>query len=103
MRPQRDDRGVPRATRACSARVPKKEDGVSIAATVEFRGVKIVSESALALCCRIMGRDHWIPPHRLLEGSSVARFGDRGTIIVARQFAEDNGLLLSPFPGFDRG
>lgn len=65
--------------------------------TVEFHGVHVVAESQLALCCHIMRRDHWIAPHRLLEGS-VARFGDRGMVIVARQFAEDQGLLLSRSP-----
>jgi hypothetical protein len=67
---------------------------MGIGATVEFQGVKVVAESDLALCCRITGRDHWIAAHRLLEGSSVAHFGDRGTMILARQFAEDRGLLL---------
>ena len=54
----------------------------------------MVRESDLALCCRITGWDYWIAPDRLIEGSSVAHFGDRGIIIVARQFAEDRGLLL---------
>jgi len=72
-------------------------DIVSTVATVEFEGVKVVAESALALCCRITGRDHWIPPHYLQEGSNVAHFGDRGIVIVSRQFAEDRGLLLRPF------
>ena len=69
---------------------------MSTAATVEFQGVKVVAESALALCCHIMGRDRWIPPHHLQEGSSVAHFGDRGIVVVSRQFAEDRGLLLGP-------
>jgi len=71
---------------------------MSTAATVEFEGVKIVAESALGLCCRIAGRDHWIPPHNLQQGSSVAHFSDRGTIVVPRQFADDRGLLLHPLP-----
>ena len=66
---------------------------MSVTATVEIRGVKIVAQSQLGLCCRITGRDHWFAPECLLEGSSVAHFGDRGIIIIARQFAEDRGLL----------
>jgi len=50
------------------------------------------------LCCRIIGRNHWIASHRLLEGSSVARFGDRGTVVVTNDFAEGEGLLKSAFP-----
>ncbi len=35
-------------------------------ATVEFRGVEIVRESTLAVCCRIREREYWIAPDRLL-------------------------------------
>ena len=65
---------------------------MNVAATVEFQGVKVIAESERALCCRIMWRDHWIPPHNLLEGSTVAHFGDRGVLVVSRQFAEDEGM-----------
>ena len=70
---------------------------MSTTATVEFEGVEIVAESALGLCCRIAGRDHWIPSHQLQKGSSVAHFGDRGTVIVSRQFADDRHLPLRSF------
>ena len=63
-------------------------------ATVEFQGVEIVRESTRAVCCRIREREYWIAPDRLLKGSTVAHFGDRGLMILARQFAEDRGLLL---------
>jgi hypothetical protein len=63
---------------------------------VQFLGVEVVRESDLALCCRITGRDYWIAPDRLLDGSSVTHFGDRGVVVLARQFAEDRGLLLGP-------
>jgi hypothetical protein len=65
---------------------------------VRFEDAEVVRESGLALCCRIMGRDHWIAPDRLLDGSTVAHFGDHGIIVLARQFAEDRGLLLGPPP-----
>ena len=71
---------------------------MGLGTTVEFKGVTIVAESELGVCCRITGRDHWIAAHHLLRGSSVAHFGDRGILIVTRQFAEDGGLLPSPFP-----
>jgi hypothetical protein len=66
-------------------------------ATVELQNVKVVAESVLGLCCRITGRDHWIARHRLLTGSTVVHFGDRGILVVARQFAEERSLLGS-FP-----
>jgi hypothetical protein len=70
---------------------------MGIGATIELQGVTVIAESERALCCRITGRDHWIAPDRLLEGSSVAHFADRGSIVVARQFAEDGGLLVDRF------
>jgi hypothetical protein len=71
---------------------------VSSAITIEFQDVKIVAESALGLCCRIVGRDHWIASRHLLEGTSVAHFGDRGTVVLTSEFARKQGLLLSAFP-----
>ena len=68
---------------------------MEILETIEFRGVKIVRESDLAVCCCIAGRDHWIARDRFLSGSSVVSFGDHGTLVLARQFAEDRGLLLT--------
>ena len=76
----------------------EEESALGIGATVELQNVKVVAESVLGLCCRITGRDHWIAPRHLLVGSSVAHFGDRGSIILARQFAEDRGLLSGRFP-----
>ena len=66
--------------------------------TVEFHGVQVIAESELGLCCRVRGRDHWIASDRLLAGSTVAHFGDRGVIIVDRQFAKDRGLVPGRFP-----
>ena len=84
--------------RAFRAALTREDALTGIATTVEFQGVKVVAESERALCCRIAGRDHWIASDRLLEGSSVAHFGDRGTVVVTSEFAEDEGLLKSPFP-----
>ena len=71
---------------------------MGIGRTVAFKGVTVVAESERGLCCRITGRDHWIAAHHLLQGSSIAHFGDRGILIVARQFAEDGGLLMDRPP-----
>lgn len=74
---------------------------MEIGPTVEFQGVAVVRESDLALCCRIMGRDYWIAPNYLVEGSSVAHFGDRGVIVVTRRCAEAHGLLpRRPWPSW---
>ena len=66
---------------------------MGVEGTVRFKSVEIIGESTLGLCCRIEGRDHWIAPDRLLDGSDIAHFGDRGIIVLARMFAEAQGLL----------
>jgi hypothetical protein len=71
----------------------EEEGAMGVGAIVEVRNVKVVAESVFGLCCRIAGRDHWIAPHRLLAGSTVAHFGDRGLIVVAREFADENALV----------
>ncbi len=76
------------------ARKRRRGGAMGLGATVEFQDVEVVAESDLALCCRVTERNYWIAPGRLLEGSSVAHFGDRGIMIVASEFAEDQGLVL---------
>ena len=70
---------------------------MGLGTTVRFEDVEIVGESIHGLCCRITGRDHWIAAECLLDGSSIAHFGDRGAIVLARRFAEDAGLLSGRF------
>jgi hypothetical protein len=86
--------------RARASRIPPIPEGPlnGIAATVAFHGVKVIAESERALCCRISGRDHWIPPGRFLKGTSVEHFGDRGTVVVTSEFAEIQGLRVNAFP-----
>jgi len=60
--------------------------------TVAFDSVQVIRESTSALCCLIMEREYWFAPECLLAGSTVAHFGDRGVIILARRVAEDRGL-----------
>jgi len=83
---------------AFRASLTREDTLKGLAVTVEFQEVKVVAESERALCCRITGRDHWIPPGQLLKGTSVAHFGDRGTVVVTSEFAATQGLLLNPFP-----
>ena len=71
---------------------------MGIGSTVELTGVEVIGGSDLALCCRIRGRNYWITRDRLLDGSSVGRFADRGIIVVTRGFAEERGLLRTSPP-----
>jgi len=61
--------------------------------TIEIRGVTVMRQTDLALFCR-MGNQHlWIPPTQLQPGSTVARQGDVGTIVLKRPFAVEHGLV----------
>ena len=66
--------------------------------TIEIRGVTVMGQTELALLCR-MGKQHrWIAPTHFQPGSTVARQGDMGTIVLKRPFAVEQGLV--PFQGF---
>jgi hypothetical protein len=60
---------------------------------VTLGGVTVVQESDAALLCRIDGREQWIPRDKIREGTTVANPGDTGTLVVARQFAVEWGLV----------
>ena len=64
---------------------------------VSLAGVEVVRESDAALLCRIEGHERWIPREKLLAGTTIARKGDTGTLIVPRQFAVEWGLV--PYDG----
>jgi hypothetical protein len=60
---------------------------------VTLGGVTVLLESDAALLCRIDGRERWIPRDKMREGTTVATAGDTGTLVVARQFAVEWGLV----------
>jgi hypothetical protein len=65
--------------------------------TVEIRGVTVMRQTALALLCRMANQRHWIAPTQFQPGSTVARQGDVGIIVLKRPFAVEHGLV--PFQG----
>ena len=66
--------------------------------TIEIRGVTVMGQTDVALLCR-MGKQHrWIAPTEFQRGSTVAREGDVGIIVLKRPFAIEQGLV--PFQGF---
>ena len=66
--------------------------------TIEIRGVTVIRHTDLALLCRMGKQDRWIAPTQFQRGSTVARQGDVGTIVLKRPFAVEQGLV--PFQGF---
>ena len=60
--------------------------------TVEIRDVTVMRQTDLALLCRIGNVHLWIAPTRLRPGSTVARQGDVGTLVLTHRFAVERGL-----------
>jgi len=60
---------------------------------VTLGGVTVVRESDAALLCRIDGRERWIPRDKVREGTTIARTGDIGTLVLPRTFAVEWGLV----------
>ena len=59
----------------------------------EIEDVEVVSETPLALRCRIGGREYWIPKSQVSDDSEVYKVGDSGTMIMSEWIATDRGLV----------
>jgi hypothetical protein len=59
---------------------------------VEFDNVEVVRETTVILMCRIGTRTVAVPALRMLPGTTVARLGDRGRLILPREVALNLGL-----------
>ena len=66
--------------------------------TIEIRGVTVMRQTDVGLLCRMGTQHRWIAPTQFQPGSTVARPGDVGTIVLKRPFAVEQGLV--PFQGF---
>ena len=67
--------------------------------TIEIRGVTVMRQAAGALLCRMGNQQRWIAPTQLRPGSTVAREGDVGIVVLKRPFAVEQGLVA--FQGLD--
>jgi hypothetical protein len=61
--------------------------------TIQILNVKVVEESIRGLCCLVRERRYWVAADLLLTGSTVAHFGDQGTMVLSAEAAEARGLL----------
>ena len=66
------------------------------APTVQFGDVLVLRETALALVCRIAGQSRSLALSRLQPGSAVRHAGDRGVLVLTRNFAVELGLERGP-------
>jgi hypothetical protein len=65
--------------------------------TFEIRGVTVVRQTDVGLLCRMGNQQRWIAPTEFQPGSTIARQGDVGTVVLKRPFAVEHGLV--PYQG----
>jgi len=59
---------------------------------VEFTDVEVLAATDITLRCFVGKRFVVVPALRTLPGTSVARRGDRGSLVLSRDLAEKLGL-----------
>ena len=59
---------------------------------IAFSDVEVLDRGGLVLMCRIDGKVVYVPPLRMLPGTTVRYSGDRGTLVLERELARDLGL-----------
>lgn len=64
----------------------RRHGGRSVA---RFTGVEVVAEGSAALLCIVGVQRGWVPVDKIRDGTEVAKLGDRGALVVSRQFARN--------------
>jgi hypothetical protein len=60
---------------------------------MEFSDVEVLAANALVLLCRVRGKIVGVSPLRILPGTTIARTGDRGILVLDRELACELGLI----------
>jgi hypothetical protein len=60
---------------------------------IAFSDVELLDANGHLLLCRTRGRTFGVPPLRILPGTTIARAGDRGTLVLERDMARRLGLV----------
>ena len=60
---------------------------------VEFDDVEVIRDTSLILMCRVGMKLIAVPPLRMLPGTTIARMGDRGRLVLSRELALNLGLI----------
>ena len=60
---------------------------------VEFDDVEVIRDANLILMCRVGTKVVAVPPLRMLPGTTIARTGDRGRLVLSRELALNLGLV----------
>jgi len=61
---------------------------------IEFNNVKVVRDTEWILMCRVGTKDVGVPRRRMLAGTTIARRGDRGRLILTRELALSLGVVF---------
>ena len=62
---------------------------------VTFDDVEVLSDGVI-LSCRVAKKGGivvWVPPQRMRQGTTIARKGDRGRLVLSREVALNLGLI----------
>ena len=60
---------------------------------VTFDDVEVLSDGVI-LSCRVGTKGIvWVPPRRMQPGTTIARTGDRGRLVLSRDVALNLGLI----------
>jgi hypothetical protein len=54
---------------------------------IAFADVEVLADNQLVVLCLVNGRIVTIPLGRMLPGTTVRRYGERGTLVLTRQLA----------------
>jgi len=60
---------------------------------VEFDDVEVIRDANLILMCRVGTKVVAVPPLWMLPGTTIARTGDRGRLVLSRELALNLGLV----------
>ena len=59
---------------------------------LEFADVEVISCNGRITVCRVGNTVVGVPSRCMLPGTDIARTGDRGRLVLAREFARNLGL-----------
>ena len=61
---------------------------------VTFEDVEVTRDGGgIILSCRVGKKMVGVPPRRMLPGTTIARTGDRGRLVISRELALNLGLI----------
>ena len=60
---------------------------------VEFDNVEVIRDTSIMVTCRVAGKVVGVLPRRMLPGTTIARAGDHGRLVLPREAALNLGLV----------